>query len=143
MPSEPLHSEIQLGGVQRGEWKRRLPVVGGCAVEVRVGNFEVAGDEGLKHDLGGWNAGDGERALGGAVVRHRAADNLVARRLAGELEVPDKVLQKYSEGRVINPREGGEVLLDELDCALHGFAAAGSEEDVIQITGRKRRLQSE
>jgi hypothetical protein len=95
------------------------PVVGWRAVEIRVGHFEVSGDERLEHDLCRWNACDGQCALGGAVVRHRSADHLVTRGLAGKLEV----------------------LLDQLDGALHRLAATRGEEHVIQVTGRQRRLQ--
>ena len=95
-------------------------MVGWRAVEVGVGHFEVPGDKRLEHDFRSWNASDGQRALGGAVVSNSSADDLVTRGLARELEV----------------------LLDELDCTLNSFAAAGSEENVIQIPGCKRRLQS-
>ncbi len=88
-------------------------------VEVRVGYFEVSGDQRLEHDLGSGNARDGECSLRSAVVRHRPADHFVTRALARDLEV----------------------LLDELDGSLDRLTATGSEEHVVQVAGSKRRLQ--
>ena len=86
----------------------------GRAVVVGVGHLERAGHERLERRLGLRDAGDGERALRGAVVGHRAADHLVLARLAGELEV----------------------LLGQLPGGLDGLAAAGGEEDPVEVAGR-------
>ena len=76
-------------------------MVGWRAVEIRIWHFEVSGDERLEHDLGCRNACDRQCTLSGAVVRDGSADDLVTRGLAGKLEV----------------------LLDQLDGALHRLAA--------------------
>ena len=73
------------------------PVVGRGAVEVCVRHFEMAGDERFEHDLCRWNASDGQCALRGAMVRHRSADDLVARGLARKLEVPGKRVTKNTD----------------------------------------------
>ena len=98
-----------------GPAAERLEVVAvlGRAVEVGVRHLVGAGDERLEHLLRGRDAGDRQRALRGAVVGDRAADHLVLHRLAGELEV----------------------LLGELPRGLDGLAAAGGEEDAVEVAG--------
>jgi hypothetical protein len=80
-------------------------------VVVRVRHAEAAGGERLEHLLHGRDTGDRERTLRRAVVRDRAGDHLVLHRLAAELPV---VLREF---------EGG----------LDGLAAAGGEEDLVEV----------
>ncbi len=89
-----------------------LEALGG-AVEVRVGHPERRGHQRLELRLEGRQPGDRQRALRGAVVGHRAADDLVLHRLAGELEV----------------------VLRELPRGLDGLAAAAGEEDPVEVAG--------
>ena len=106
-----------LGDPVGGPAAERLLVVAqvlGRAVQVGVGDLEGAGHERLEHLLGRRDTGDRQRALGGAVVGHRAADHLVLGGLAGELEV----------------------LLGELPGGLDRLAATGGEEDPVEVAGR-------
>ena len=93
----------------------RLEVVTvlGRAVEVRVGHLVRARDERLEHRLRAGDAGDRQRAVRSAVVGDVAADHLVLQRPAGELEV----------------------LLGDLPRALDRLAAAGREEDAVEVAG--------
>ena len=81
------------------------------AVEVGVGHLEGARHQRLEHLLGGRDAGDRQRALRRAVVGHGAADHLVLGGLADQLEV----------------------LLGQLPRGLDGLAAAGGEEDAVEV----------
>ena len=90
-----------------------LPQVLGGAVEVGVGHLVGTGDQRLEVGLQRREPGDRQRALGSAVVGDGAGDHLVLARLAGELEV----------------------LLGQLPRGLHGLAAAGGEEDAVEVTG--------
>ena len=110
----------RLGDPVRGPAAEGLLVVAevvGAAVEVGVGHLVGAGDQRLEHLLQRRDAGDGQRALRGAVVGHGPGDDLVLVGLAGELEV----------------------LLGELPRRLDGLAAAGGEEDAVEVAGRHLR----
>jgi hypothetical protein len=72
-------------------------------------------DEWLEHRFRRWDAGDRERALWCAVVGDVAADHLVLHRFSGDLEV----------------------LLGDLPGTLDSFAAAGGEEDSVEVTRRQ------
>ena len=96
--------EVAVGAVLEGV---------GRAVEVRVRHPERRGHQRLERLLHPGDAGDGERALRGAVVGDRAADDLVLARLAGELEV----------------------VLGQLPGRLDRLAAAGGEEDAVEVAG--------
>ena len=87
------------------------PVISSRAVVVGVRHLVRAGDQRLEVLLGVRDAGDGQRAVRGAVVGDVAGDHLVLHRLADELEV----------------------LLGQLPGGLHGLAAAGGEEDLVQV----------
>ncbi len=90
----------------------------GGAVGVGVGHLERARHQRLVGRAQRGQAGDGQRALRGAVVGDRPADHLGLAGLAGELEV----------------------LLGQLPRALHGLAAAGGEEDPVEVArGRSAR----
>ncbi|GAA3420939.1 hypothetical protein GCM10018952_65920 [Streptosporangium vulgare] len=83
------------------------------AVVVGVGHPDGTRDQRLEHLLEGRDAGDRQGALRGAVVGDLAADDLVLERPAGDLEV----------------------LLGEFPRALDGLAAAGGEEDAVEVAG--------
>ncbi len=83
-------------------------------VEVRVRHLDRARDERLERLLGGGDAGDGQRAHGGAVVGDVAADRLV--------------LHGFSDGL--------EVLPSQLPRRLDRLAAAGGEEDAVEVAWR-------
>ncbi len=83
------------------------------AVGIGVGHPEGRGHERFELSLEAGQAGDRERAVGGAVIGDRAADHLVLHRLAGELEV----------------------VLGELPGRLDRLAAAGGEEDAVEVAG--------
>ena len=89
----------------------------GRAVDVGVRYPEGRGDQRLELLLEQRQAGDRQRALGGAVVGDRAADHLVLHRLAGELEV----------------------VLGQLPRGLDRLAATAGEEDAVEVAGRVRR----
>ena len=82
-------------------------------VEVGVGHLVRAGHQRLEVHLGLGNAGDRQRALRGAVVGHRAADDLVLHGLAGDLEE----------------------LLGQFPRRLNCLAATGGEEHAIEVAG--------
>ncbi len=84
------------------------------AVVVGVRHLVRAGHERLERDPGLGDAGDRQRALRGAVVGDAAADHLVLARLADQLPV----------------------LLGQLPGRLDGLAAAGREEDPVQVARR-------
>ncbi len=86
----------------------------GRAVEVGVGHPETAGRQRLERRLERRKAGDRQRALRRAVVGDRPRDHLVLPGLAGQLEV----------------------LLGQLPRGLDGLAAAGREEDPVQVARR-------
>ena len=81
------------------------------AVEVRVGHVHRGRHEGLERFLQRRDAGDGQGAVGGAVVGDLPADDLGLGGLAGELEV----------------------LLRRLPGGLDGLAAAGREEHPVEV----------
>ena len=107
-----LDGELDLVG---GPAAERLEVVAvlGCAVEVGVVRLVRAGHERLEPLLRVRYAGDRQRALRRAVIGDVAADHLGLHRLADELPV----------------------LLGELPRGLDGLAAAGGEEDLVQVAG--------
>ena len=84
------------------------------AVVVGVRHAEAAGGDRLEHLLHRRDAGDRERALRGAVVGDGARDDLVLGRAA--LQLP--------------------VVLGELERGLDRLAAAGGEEDAVEVAGR-------
>ena len=85
-------------------------VLGG-AVVVGVGHLVRARHERLERHPRLGDAGDGQRALRGAVVGDRPADHLVLARLADQLPV----------------------LLGQLPGRLDGLAATGGEEDPVEV----------
>ena len=89
----------------------------GRAVDVGVRHLVRAGHERLEHLLGRRDAGDRQGALRRAVVGDARRDDLVLGRLAGQLEV----------------------LLGQLPGGLDGLAAAGGEEDAVEVAGRVAR----
>ena len=91
-------------------------VLGG-PVEVGVRHPERRGHQRLELRLHARQAGDRQRALGGAVVGDGPADDLVLGRLAGQLEV----------------------VLGQLPGALDRLAATTGEEDPVQVTRRVAR----
>ncbi len=113
-----LHLDGQLDLVGRPATERlEVVTVLRGSVEVRVRHLDRARDQWLEILLRVRNAGDRQRALRRAVVGDGAADHLVLHRFADELEV----------------------LLGQLPCRLHGLAAAGGEEDVVEVGGRVDR----
>ena len=84
------------------------------AVEVGVGHAEAAGHQGLEHLLHARDARDGKRSLRRAVVGDRPGDHLVLGRAS--LQLP--------------------VVLGELERGLDRLAAAGGEEDSVEVAGR-------
>lgn len=83
-------------------------------VDVGVRHLVRARHQGLEGRLQRRQACDGQGALRSAVVGDGAGDDLVLGRLAGQLEV----------------------LLGELPGGLHRLAAAGGEEDLVEVAGR-------
>ena len=86
-------------------------------VEVGVRHPERRGHQRLERCLHARQTGDGQRALGGAVVGDGPTDDLVLGRLAGQLEV----------------------VLGQLPGALDRLAATTGEEDPVQVTRRVAR----
>ena len=82
-------------------------------VDVGVRHLVRAGHQRLEGRLERGQAGDGQRALRGAVVGDGPRDDLVLVGVAGELVV----------------------LLGELPRGLDGLAAAGGEEDLVEVAG--------
>ncbi len=95
----------------------RVVAVDRGAVDVRVRHPEGARDQRLERRLQLRQSGDRQRAVGGAVVRDRAADHLVLGGFAGQLEV----------------------LLGQLPGGLDRLAATAGEEDPVQVARRVRR----
>jgi hypothetical protein len=106
-----------LGDGVRGPPAERLVVVAVLRrpVEVGVGHLVRPRHQRLEVDLRRRDTGDRQRPHRGAVVGDVAADHLVAARL------PDRL----------------EVLAGDLPRRLDGLAAAGGEEDPVQVTGRE------
>ena len=97
----------------------RFEVVGGSAhlgraVEVGVRHAEATGGDRLEHRLHRGDAGDRQGSLRRAVIGHRPRDDLVLGGLA--LQLP--------------------VVLGELERGLDRLAAAGGEEDLVEVARR-------
>ena len=97
------------------EHERLLVVAERVVVAVGVGDVRRAGREWLERSAQRRDAGDRERAEGGAVVRDLARDHLVA------LSLPD----------------GAEVLARELPRRLHRFGPAAREEHAVEVARRE------
>ncbi len=98
-----------------GPTAERVEVVAvlGRAVEVRVGHLRGAGNERLEHRLHRGHAGERQGAVRSAVIGDVAADDLGLGRFAHQLVV----------------------LLGQLPGRLDRLAAAGGEEDLVEIAG--------
>ena len=111
-----LEHDALLELVGEGEHERLLVVGERVATAVGVRHVAGAGRQRFEGRAQRGNAGDRERARGGAVVRGAAGDHLVALSLA----------------------DGAEVLADELPCRLDRLGTAGGEEHPVQVAGRER-----